>query len=128
MNFLGIDVGTGGSRAVLVDSDGKTVASATVDHAPFDSPHLGWAEQDPDDWWRATRSAIRSIVVAKGVRADEISAIGLTGQMHGSVFLDEDDKVVRPALLWCDQRTEKECLEITGTVGAEDLIGLVSNP
>jgi xylulokinase len=128
MKFLGIDVGTGGSRAVLIDEKGKTVASSTVDHASFTSAKPGWAEQHPDDWWRASAGAIRSVLAAPSVRAEEVAAVGLTGQMHGSVFLGETGIVVRPALLWCDQRTEKQCVEVTATVGAERLIGLVSNP
>jgi xylulokinase len=128
MKYLGIDVGTGGSRSVLVDDKGRVVASATVEHSQFSSPHIGWAEQDPDDWWRAASTSIRSVLAVDAVRADEIAAIGLSGQMHGSVFLDDANKVVRPALLWCDQRTEKQCLEITDSVGTERLIGLVSNP
>ena len=128
MKFLGIDVGTGGSRAVLIDETGTIVATSTVEHAAFTSSHPGWAEQHPHDWWRASVDAIRAVLGTDGVRAEDIESVGLTGQMHGSVFLDDAGKVIRPALLWCDQRTEKECREITRTVGAEDLIGLVSNP
>ncbi len=126
MKFLGIDVGTGGSRALVIDENGKIFASATAEHAPFASPEIGWAEQSPDDWWRAARSAIREVL--QTVKADEIGAVSFSGQMHGSVFLDESDKVLRPALLWCDQRTEKQCAEITAKIGAERLIELVSNP
>jgi xylulokinase len=126
MNFLGIDVGTGGTRAVLIDENGKIIASATAGHAPFASPEIGWAEQSPDDWWQATVSAIRGVL--QSANADAIGAISFSGQMHGSVLLDEADKPLRPALLWCDQRTEKQCREITETLGAENLIKLVSNP
>nr|HQU83669.1 xylulokinase [Pyrinomonadaceae bacterium] len=126
MKFLGIDIGTGGSRAVVIDENGKLIASATAIHEDFASPEIGWAEQNPDDWWRACVEAIREIL--QTVSADEISAIGFSGQMHGSVFLDEADTVIRPALLWCDQRTEKQCHEITEKIGAERLIELVSNP
>ena len=128
MNFLGIDVGTGGSRAVLIDEQGNIVASATVEHSAFTSAYPGWAEHDPDEWWLASSAAIRSVLSMDGVRADEIGAVGLTGQMHGSVFLDDAGRVIRPALLWCDQRTEQQCVEITNTVGSERLIELVSNP
>ena len=89
MKFLGIDVGTGGSRAVVIDENGKMVVSAMADHAAFASASPGWAEQDPTDWWKASSTAIRSILSTSAVRADEIDAIGLTGQMHGSVFLDQ---------------------------------------
>ncbi len=127
MHFLGIDIGTGGSRAVVIDMGGRVVASATAEHAAFASPEIGWAEQDPRDWWRASCEAIRK-VLSGGVAAESIAAVGFSGQMHGSVFLDERDEVIRPALLWCDQRTAKQCEEITDTVGRERLIELVSNP
>ena len=128
MNFLGIDVGTGGSRAVLIDTHGAVVASATVEHAPFASLEIGWAEQHPEDWRRASFAAIRQILKSENVRAEDIKAVGLSGQMHGAVFLDEADEVLRPSIIWCDQRTGKQCRELTETVGAERLIELVSNP
>ncbi|HYP51115.1 MAG TPA: FGGY family carbohydrate kinase [Pyrinomonadaceae bacterium] len=106
MNFLGIDVGTGGTRAVLIDSRGSVVASATVEHEPFASPGIGWAEQSPEDWRRATVAAIRGVLRQENVHVEEIKAIGFSGQMHGSVLLGEQDRVLRPALIWCDQRTE----------------------
>ncbi len=126
MKFLGIDVGTGGSRAILIDENGKIDASETVEHIPFSSPEIGWAEQNPDDWWRASSQAIRKILVNE--KPENISAIGLSGQMHGAVLLDENDKVLRPALIWCDQRTQKQCDELTEKVGREKVIELVSNP
>ena len=126
MNILGIDIGTGGTRAVLIDAKGVVLATETVEHPPFGSPKPGWAEQDPDDWWRVAVVAIKRIV--SKFRADSIAAIGLTGQMHGSVLLDKNDRPLRPALLWCDQRTEKKCDEITRKIGARKLIKLVSNP
>lgn len=128
MYFLGIDVGTSGSRAVLIDRDGKLIASATEAHEPFASPKAGWAEQDPDDWWRASASAIRKAISESGADAREIGAVGFSGQMHGAVLLDEADRPVGPALIWCDQRTAGECAELTGEVGAERLIELVANP
>lgn len=128
MNFLGIDIGTGGSRAVLINENGKILASATAGHAPFASPEIGWAEQDPEDWWRASAAAIREILSNENISAGEIGAISFSGQMHGSVFLDESDNVLRSALLWCDQRTEKQCSDITAKVGKEQLIELVCNP
>lgn len=126
MPLLGIDVGTGGSRAVLVAGDGTVLASATADHEPFATPRTGWAEQDPGDWWRATATAIRSVLSA--ARVGEVDAVGLSGQMHGAVLLDDHARVVRPAMLWCDQRTGTECREITALLGAERLIELTSNP
>ena len=128
MQFLGIDVGTGGSRAVLIDEDGKIVASATVEHIPFASPQVGWAEQSPEDWWRASSTAVQAVLQQENVEAKHIRAVGLSGQMHGAVLLDERDEVLRPALLWCDQRTERQCRDLTEQIGAENLIKLVSNP
>lgn len=128
MKFLGLDIGTSGSRAVLIDENGKIIASETVEHAPFASPQIGWAEQDPRDWWRASVKAVRAVLANENIKAEEIGAISFSGQMHGSVFLDERGEVLRPALLWCDQRTEKQCIEITEKIGAEKLIELVCNP
>jgi xylulokinase len=125
---LGIDVGTGGTRAVLLDQTGRVLGAATAEHAEMASPQLGWAEQDPRDWWRAARVAIEECLTAAGATAAEVSAVGLSGQMHGLVLLDAAGEVVRPALLWCDQRTEEECREITERVGAKRLIELVANP
>lgn len=128
MSLLGIDVGTGGTRAVLVDSRGRVISSATAEHAPMSSPRIGWAEQAPEDWWRAACQAIKECLAKSSTNAQEVSGVGLTGQMHGLVLLDAQDQVVRPALLWCDQRTEEECREITKQVGAQRLIELTANP
>src|SRR5438128_3958708 len=106
MSLLGIDVGTGGTRAVLIDSEGRILTSATVEHEPFASPRTGWAEQDARDWWRAAAAAVLAILSSEGVRPEEIDAVGLSGQMHGAVLLDQRNEVVRPAIIWCDQRTE----------------------
>ncbi len=126
MNTLGIDIGTGGTRAVLIDQKGTVLATEAAEHLPFASPETGWAEQNPDDWWRAAVVVIRKILNA--FSAKSISAIGLTGQMHSSVLLDKNGRPLRPALLWCDQRTAKHCDEITEKVGPEKLIEFVSNP
>src|SRR5262245_39092645 len=104
-HLLGIDVGTGGTRALVIDEHGHIVASATGEHAPVASPETGWAEQDPRDWWRATGEAVRKVLRASGTSPDSITAVGFSGQMHGSSLLDAQGEVVRPALLWCDQRT-----------------------
>ena len=122
--FLGVDVGTGGTRAVVVDRHGKVVASEAVEHAPIASAHVGWAEQDPEDWWRAAKAAIGAVMKQVG----SVEAVGLTGQMHGCVMLDEAGQVLRPALIWCDQRTQPQCDELEAKLGRERLIGLVSNP
>src|SRR6266851_9447468 len=102
MELLGIDVGTGGTRAVVVDEKGSVVASATAEHAAFASPQTGWAEQDPHDWWKAAGSAIRQVLADAG--NPNVICVGLAGQMHGAVLLDERNQVLRPALIWCDQR------------------------
>src|SRR5437016_9862611 len=93
MKFLGIDVGTGGSRALVIDAAGRITSSATVEHVPFASPQTGWAEQDPRDWWRASTLAIREVLAKE--KAEEIGAVGLSGQMHGLVLLDKDRKSTR---------------------------------
>jgi xylulokinase len=126
-HLLGIDVGTGGTRALVIDEQGHIVASATSEHVPFASPQTGWAEQDPRDWWRATGEAVRA-AIAKAGGADRIAAVGFSGQMHGSSMLDASGEVVRPALLWCDQRTDAECRDITERIGAARLIELTLNP
>jgi xylulokinase len=128
MKLLGIDVGTGGTRAVVIDERGKVLASATCEHEPFASPQPLWAEQDPRDWWRACVAAVQAVLATSGVSADDIAAVGLTGQMHGSVLLDEAGDVLRPALIWCDQRTGSQCQAITEKIGAARLIELTSNP
>jgi xylulokinase len=125
---LGIDVGTGGTRAVIVGENGRILASATEEHAPFASPQIGWAEQSPEDWWRACGIAVRKALAGAALRADQIACVGFSGQMHGAVMLDEADNVVRPALIWCDVRTEKQCRELTQKIGAEKLIQLTCNP
>jgi xylulokinase len=104
---LGIDVGTGGTRAVLVDKAGAIAASATSEHVPFASPHTGWAEQDPHDWWKAAGAAIKQVLASAA--NPNVVCVGLAGQMHGAVLLDENDRVLRPALIWCDQRTQAQC-------------------
>jgi xylulokinase len=124
--FLGLDVGTGGTRAVLVDEQGQVTASASEEHAAFRSPFPGWAEQDPGDWWRAATKAIAEVVAAS--QGASIDAVGLTGQMHGAVMLDANGKVLRSALIWCDQRTDDECDWLHREIGRERLIELVANP
>ncbi|MGH9717562.1 MAG: xylulokinase [Candidatus Acidiferrales bacterium] len=126
--LMGIDVGTGGTRVVIVDTGGRMTASATEEHAPFASPEVGWAEQHPDDWWRAARIAIRKALRASKLSAEQISCVGLSGQMHGAVMLDSAGNVVRPALIWCDVRTQKQCDDLTAQVGRERLIELTANP
>ncbi len=128
MNFLGMDVGTGGTRAVLINEQGLVVAAAASEHAPFRSPHPGWAEQAPEDWWRAAQAAIREVLATSHVAASDIGAIGLTGQMHGAVMLDAEGRVLRPSLIWCDQRTDAQCDWLHERIGRERLIELTCNP
>ena len=127
MWFLGMDVGTGGTRAVIVNAAGKLMGSASSEHAPFRAEHPGWAEQDPEDWWRAAKEAIRGIAATPEPR-EPIAALALTGQMHGAVMLDEDGQVLRPSLIWCDTRTQPECDWLTEKIGRERLIELTCNP
>jgi xylulokinase len=124
--FLGIDVGTSGVKAILVDAAGDVVAAAV---APLfmSTPQPGWAEQDPEAWWQASIASIRTVLAAQP-RAI-VAAIGISGQMHSSVFLDAHGEVIRPALLWCDGRTTAECREITERVGGESRMrDLAGNP
>src|SRR6266852_784849 len=123
---LGIDVGTGGTRAVLVDRAGAIASSETCEHVPFASPQTGWAEQDPHDWWKAAGSAIQQALASTG--NPNIVCVGLAGQMHGAVLLDEDDQVLRPALIWCDQRTQAQCDWLNSRIGEQRIIELTCNP
>jgi xylulokinase len=126
--LLGVDVGTGGTRAVLIDEAGRVTGAATSEHAPFATPAPGWAEQDPEDWWRAAKDAIGRVLRETGTAGESIAAVGLTGQMHGAVLLDEGNRPLRPSLIWCDQRTAAECAWLTEKVGASRLIEWTSNP
>lgn len=125
---MGIDVGTSGTRAIIVRPDGHVVGAATGDHEPMLMLKPGWAEQNPTDWWEATTKAVRGALEAASLTGDDIAAIGLSGQMHGVVLLDKTRAVLRPSLIWCDQRSQAQCDWITRKVGAERLIQLVSNP
>ena len=126
-HLLGIDLGTGGARAILVDAaSGRVVAGASAEY-PLHTPRPLWAEQDPADWWRGAVAAVRGALAGAGAVA--VSGIGLSGQMHGVVLLDGDGEVVCPALLWCDGRTGEECEEIARRAGGEArLLELTGNP
>jgi xylulokinase len=128
MYVLGIDVGTGGTRALVIDEGGRLAASATEEHAPFASPEIGWAEQSPEDWWRACCAAVPKALSKAGLRGGDIACVGFSGQMHGAVMLDEQGKVVRPALIWCDVRTNPQCRELTEKMGSANLIQATCNP
>lgn len=125
--LIGIDVGTSGTKVLLTDTAGRIAASVTKEYALY-QPQSGWAEQDPADWWQAACEGIREVLEKSGIRAAQVACIGLTGQMHGMVMLDQDDRVLRRAILWCDQRTEAECEQIISTVGHDRYIQIAANP
>jgi xylulokinase len=127
-HYLGIDVGTSGTKTLLIDADGKVIAEANASY-PLHQPKPGWTEQDPEDWWKATVKTVRTVMRKAKLKPAAVRAIGLSGQMHGSVFLDAKDNVIRPALLWNDQRTATECDQITALAGGRKaLIKMVANP
>src|SRR5438105_5348252 len=128
-HLLGIDIGTSGTKTLICDENGAVLATAIAEH-PISSPKPGWSEQNPEDWWKATCKATNAVMKKARVRATDIGGVGLSGQMHGSVFLaDASTKPVRPALLWNDQRTAKQCDQITSKAGGrEALIEMVANP
>ncbi|MFQ5810085.1 MAG: xylulokinase, partial [Armatimonadota bacterium] len=125
--LIGVDTGTTGSKALIIDEAGELVASASNDHT-LQTPKPNWAEQDPAEWWQATTTSIREAMAESGIAAGEVKGLGLSGQMHGSVFLDERNAVIRPAILWCDQRTGDQCDWITDAVGEELLVAETANP
>jgi xylulokinase len=126
--FLGIDIGTSGTKTLAIDEKGKILASATETY-PCYAPKPLWSEQDPEDWWKATIGSVRKVMAKAKLKPANVKSIGLSGQMHGSVFLDKSDKVIRRAILWNDQRTAAECTEIEQRAGGRaKLIGMVANP
>ena len=128
MNYLiGVDIGTSGTKAVLFDEYGAIIASALSEY-PLYQPKNGWAEQEPIDWWTGSYTAIREVMAKAGAKPSSVKGIGLSGQMHGLVMLDKEDKVIRPAIIWCDQRTEAECAQITELVGRDKLMEITANP
>ena len=128
MSFvIGIDIGTSGTKIVLFNEKGEVIASHTVEYKMY-QPRNGYAEQNPDDWWNSTVEGIQKVISKSQVDVKEIKGIGLSGQMHGLVMLDEHNNVIRNAIIWCDQRTSAECEEITNKVGAQRLIEITANP
>ena len=125
--LIGIDIGTSGTKTILCDETGAILADATAEH-PSSQPHPNWSEQDPEDWWKTTVASVRQVIADSGVDPADVQGLGLSGQMHGLVCLDADGRVLRPAILWNDQRTAAECAEITETIGAQRLIDLTCNP
>ena len=126
--FLGIDIGTSGTKTLAIDERGKILAHATAEY-PCYAPKPLWSEQEPDDWWKAVVATVREVMQKGKLKPADVKGIGLSGQMHGSVFLDKQDRVIRRALLWNDQRTTAECAEIEERAGGrKKLIKMVANP
>ena len=125
--LIGVDLGTSGTKTVLFNENGDVIASKTIEY-PLYQPQNGWAEQDPLDWWHAAVGSMKAVVEKSGVNPSEIKGIGISGQMHGLVMLDKAGNVLRKSIIWCDQRTAKECAEITEKVGAKRLIEITANP
>ena len=125
--LLGVDIGTSGTKTVLFDDKGRVVASALAEY-PLYQPKIGWAEQEPEDWWAATTKTVAEVVKKSAVNPRDIKGIGLSGQMHGLVMLNKSGQVLRKAIIWCDQRTIAECEEMTSILGKEKLIAITGNP
>jgi len=122
--MVGLDIGTTGARALAVDDSGQVVATASAEY-PLYSPRPGWTEQQPEDWWQAACKVLAAVAEAA---PGQVTSLGLAGQMHGAVFLDSKDRVIRPALLWNDQRTSAQCSEITNRLGRDRLVAIAGNP
>ncbi len=128
MYWLGLDVGTGGSRALLVDEAGDVKAGFTAPHEEMRMERPLWAEQRPENWWEAAQSAIRGVLAEAGATGKDIRGVGLSGQMHGLVLLDAQDQVIRPALIWCDQRSQAQVDYVNRVVGKENVLAFTANP
>ena len=124
---IGIDLGTSATKTVLFDEKGNIISSASREY-PMQQPQNGWAEQNPVDWYNAAISTLKDIIDNSSADVDDIISLGISGQMHGLVMLDENCEVLRPAILWCDQRTGKECEQLTEALGLETLIKITANP
>ena len=125
--WLGLDIGTGGSRVLRVDAGGRVVDAVTAPHEEMHMPRPLWAEQRPENWWEAAQQAIREVLGESDIAADDIAAVGLSGQMHGLVLLDADHHVIRPALIWCDQRSQAQVDWINDTAGPEMVLEQTAN-
>lgn len=126
--WLGIDVGTGGSRALLVDDRGAVRGSFTAPHEEMMMARPLWAEQRPENWWDAVVNAVRGVLSQSGVRGEQVEGIGLSGQMHGLVLLDEAHAVIRPSLIWCDQRSQQQVDFVNAKIGREKILEYTANP
>jgi len=112
----------------VIDDSGKVLAAASAEHHPFASPKPSWAEQDPHDWWSACGRAVRNVLQQPGISKNDIACVGFSGQMHGAVLLDAEDHVIRPAIIWCDQRNERQVQQLSESFGVDRLIQLTCNP
>ncbi len=128
MYWLGIDVGTGGTRALLLNGEGRARASFTAPHEEMRMERPLWAEQRPEDWWSAAQMAIRGVLAEAGATGADVHGIGLSGQMHGLTLLDAQDDVIRPALIWCDQRSQRQVDAINELAGREMVLRCTANP
>ena len=128
MYWLGVDIGTGGSRALLVDSLGDVVAAHTVAHEDIAMEQPLWAEQRPDNWWDAAAEAIRGVLAQKGATGSDVKGVGLSGQMHGLVILDSESRVIRPSLIWCDQRSQPQVDWVNEKAGKARVLDCTANP
>ena len=126
--WLGIDVGTGSSRALLVDDRGAVRAGFTALHEDIQMARPLWAEQRPQNWWDAVVTAVRGVLAQAGISGSEVKAIGLSGQMHGLVILDDYNRVIRPSLIWCDQRSQAQVDFVNAKVGRENVLKYTANP
>jgi xylulokinase len=126
-HLLGLDIGTSGTKGVIIDENGVVVGRSVAEY-PLHIPRPLWAEQDPADWWRGACEAARGAIADAGLGSGDIGGVGLSGQMHGSVFLDGSDNVIRPAILWCDQRTAAQCEWIDRQVGHDKVLAETANP
>ncbi len=128
MYWLGVDIGTGGTRALLVNEKGEVKAGFTAPHEDIRMERPLWAEQRPEDWWQAAQKAIRGVLAEAGIDGGKVKGVGLSGQMHGLVLLDEAGKVIRPALIWCDQRSQPQVDRINQIVGKDNILSYIANP
>lgn len=128
MYWLGLDIGTGGSRALLVNEKGAVVSGFTAPHEDMKMERPLWAEQRPENWWDAAQAAIQGVLKQAEVAGKDVAAVGLSGQMHGLVCLDASNAVIRPSLIWCDQRSQPQVDWINQTVGKQNVVAYTANP
>ena len=125
--LIGADIGTSSAKTVLFDRTGRPVCSYTQEYEVY-QPQNGWAEQEPEDWWQGVRAGIRAVLSESGIDARDVKGVGLSGQMHGLVMLDEAGRLLRRSIIWCDQRTGAEADFMTEHIGREQLVSITGNP